>query len=70
MNCINYMGILSSIGDFLVEGSDSKSTIRNAIADLKCDLIDAKSRGDKAAVVKLQKRIERLKACLATAKKP
>ena len=64
------MGILSSIGDFLVESSDSKSAIRNTIADLKCDLIDAKSRGDKAAVVNLQKRIEKLKARLATARKP
>lgn len=45
----------------------TKADYRNLIADEKCKMIDAKARGDKAAVVKHQKEIERLKVLLANA---
>ena len=45
----------------------TKADIRQVIADEKCKLIDAKSRGDKEAVAKIQKEIEQLKARMAKA---
>jgi hypothetical protein len=45
----------------------TKADYRQLIADEKCKLIDAKSRGDKMAVAKIQKEIEQLKARMASA---
>lgn len=40
----------------------TKSDYATEIAEEKCKLIDAKAAGDKEKVIKIQKRIERLKA--------
>ena len=45
----------------------TKSDYRSLIADEKCKMLDAKARGDKAAVLKHQKEIEKLKVLLASA---
>jgi hypothetical protein len=45
----------------------TKADYRNLIAEEKCKMIDAKARGDKAAVAKHQKEIEHLKALMANA---
>ena len=45
----------------------TKADYRQLIADEKCKMLDAKARGDKAAVLKHQKEIEQLKALMAKA---
>ena len=45
----------------------TKADYRQLIADEKCKMLDAKARGDKAAVLKHQKEIEHLKALMAKA---
>ena len=45
----------------------TKADYQRLIADEKCKMLDAKARGDKAAVLKHQKEIEQLKALMAKA---
>lgn len=45
----------------------TKAEYRQVIADEKIKLLDAKAKGDKDAVLKIQKEIERLKGRMATA---
>ena len=45
----------------------TKAHYRQLIAEEKCKMLDAKARGDKAAVLKHQKEIEQLKALMAKA---
>lgn len=45
----------------------TKAHYRQEIAEEKCKMLDAKAKGDKAAVLKHQKEIERLKALMAKA---
>ena len=45
----------------------TKADYRQLIAEEKCKMLDAKARGDKAAVLKHQKEIEQLKALMAKA---
>lgn len=45
----------------------TKADYRVEIAEVKCKMIDAKAKGDKAAVVKYQKEIEKLKGIMAKA---
>ena len=45
----------------------TKADYRQEIAEEKCKMLDAKAKGDKAAVLKHQKEIERLKALMAKA---
>ena len=45
----------------------TKADYRVEIAEVKCKMIDAKAKGDKAAVVKYQKEIEKLKGHMAKA---
>lgn len=45
----------------------TKADYRQEIAEEKCKMLDAKARGDKDAVLKHQKNIERLKVQMANA---
>ena len=45
----------------------TKADYRQLIAEEKCKMLDAKARGDKAAVLKHQNEIEQLKALMAKA---